>query len=302
MATRKSTRGKTKTANKSVRSSSRVQTASRAKATTKTEVTAARTSSSKVSLLDLRRILMVGTALYVVLAIAAGALMDKTTAQITTGYLAKDELLSRTSTVFAPAIHVLYDLEIRWALVAILIICLILPVLYLTRMERAYANRLRGRVLPWRWIDIGVTSALMLELVALLSGVQDVMALKAVAGLVVLSAVLGWLSERENENATAPVWGAYVASLASGTLAWLIVGVSLIGTTFYGLIRAPWYVYALFGTVGVGCLLMAVNLSRQHRRLGRLKDYKVVERNYLALSTLTKVAFAVILIIGLRSR
>jgi hypothetical protein len=310
MATRKSTtRGKTKTANakttKSAKTTkpSRVQSAASGRSSARAE-TARPTGSARtrVTLLTLRRILMMAAGLYVILAVAAGVLMSRATQELTVGYLTRDELVSRASTVFAPAMHVLYDLEIRWALVALLVISLVLPLLYLTKMERPYAARLRGRVIPWRWIDIAITSAVMLEIVALLAGVQDIVALKAIGGLAALAAVFGWLSERENENAPAPLWGAYLGGVVSGLLAWILVGIALMAASFYGIVRLPWYVYALYGTLAVGFLLMHFNQSNQHKRIRNWKDYMAVERNYLLITTLTKAAFAVILIVGLRTR
>ncbi len=291
MATRKSTT-KAKTKTRSTRST----------AAKSTQVSKVNSTSSIVNVIPLRRILGISAALYLVLSVAALAIMGRNTYQITVGYLAKDELASKASTVLAPAIHVLYDVEIRWALFIILILSLATPILYLTSMERRYSDALKGRVLPWRWIDLGVIGALMIEVTALMNGIQDIVALKAVVGLVAVAAALGWLSERQNEDTSTPVWGAYVVGLVSGLLAWLMIAIYMIATPFYGMVRSPWYAYALFGALTIGFALVHINQFNQHRRVGSWKNYVNVERRYLLINVFTKVAFAAILIVGLRSQ
>lgn len=251
-------------------------------------------------MLDLRKILRLSTAVYVLLAAAAFAFMSRASHQITLGYLTNDTLAADTGTVFAPAARVLYDLEIRWAVIALLVFSLALPILYLTRMERRYADALRGRVLPWRWIDLAVSSALMMEVIALLSGVQDMMTLKLIGGMMAITCALGWIAERQNNDTDRPVWSAYVTSLFSGLLPWLMGAVYAVATPFYGLVRAPWYVYALYAAGLAGFGLLALNQLSQHRRLGSYKDYFSVERRYLVINLLTKLAFAGILIVGLK--
>ncbi len=301
MATRKSTtKAKTKTAKAKVSKPART-TKSAVSRVSKSQVSTKSTkvqSNAGVGTLGIRRILVLASLLYAGLAVAAGVLMNNSTYQLTVDYLTKDELLSQATTVFVPASRVVYDLEIKWAVVALMIISLVLPLLYLTRMERRYNQALKGRVIPWRWIDVGITSALMMEVIALLSGVQSLTTLKLIAGVTGLTAILGWISERQNENAPQPVWSAYVTGFIGCALTWVAIAGYAVSTHLFGFIRYPWYVYALyvFGILGLG--LLSLNLLNQHRRKGNLRSYPIVERNYLLINAATKAAFAVILIVG----
>lgn len=250
----------------------------------------------------LRKILAASAALYILLAAVAGTYMLPKAYQLTAGYLTRDELASETSTVFAPATRVMYDVEIRWVLVALLLASAVLPVLYLTRLQRAYSERLKGRVMAWRWIDFAVTGALMVEITALLSGIQDLATLKLAGGLIALAAVFSWLAERQNADAVERSWGAFNASLASLGLAGLAVALYGVSTPLYGILRSPWYVYALYGVLVTSFVLFAINQAYQHRRFRGWKNYVTAERNHLVIGMLSKVAFAIILIIGLYNK
>ncbi len=247
----------------------------------------------------IRKILAVSTAFYIALAVIAGTYMASATYQLTFGYLTKDELSSKTSTVFGPATRVMHDIELRWVIVTLMLLSAVLPILYLTRLQRAYSERLKGRVLAWRWINFAITGALMVEVTALLSGVQDIATLKLVGGLVALAAAFSWLSERQNADAAKPSWGALNASIVSLVLAGTLIGMHAVNTLLYGMVRSPWYVYALYGVLFVSFCLFVANQINQHRRFRSWKNYIIVERNHLLISFVSKVAFAAVLITGL---
>jgi len=239
---------------------------------------------------------MAAAGLFVLLALVAGYFMNTTSYSLTLGHLAQDDLASRTHTVFAPAIQSVYDVEARWLVVAVLLLSAILPVLYLTRLKDRYAQYVNTtRMLPFRWIDLAVTGALMTEIAALLSGVSDVPTLKLIAGVVVVAAVLGLIAERQNNAVAKPVRSAYITGIVTAVLPWLLIAAYAVATVVYGMVRSPWYVYALYAALLAGLALQA----RNQRMSLRGANYLVVERNYVAISILTKAAFAIILIAGL---
>ena len=106
---------------------------------------------------------------YVGLAILAVLLMANATFPVSIGHLAKDVLASQKSAVLVPGARLVLDLPIKWLVFATLLLSTILPVLYLTRLKKQYEKAVKQRVMPWRWVDLGVTSALMMGVVALLS-------------------------------------------------------------------------------------------------------------------------------------
>lgn len=230
-------------------------------------------------------------------AVGAGLLMKEKSQELTLQHLTRDDVLSKADTVLGPATRVVYDVDIRLALISLLVLSAILPLLYLTRLKGHYQSGLRNRVLPLRWVDLALSTALMLEIVAVLSGIDDLLTLKMMGGLIGATCALGWLAERQNADSRQPVWSAYAVSLVTGAFPWLAIAASAVVTYVYGMVRAPWYVYALYVVTLGGFGLLALNQFRQHRDKGA--DYARVERNYLAIGLLTKVAFTAVLVAGL---
>lgn len=248
----------------------------------------------------LRKLHVASALIYVVLAIVAGALMKAVVSvPLTVGYVTRNELLSTTNTVFAPAQHVLYNLDLRWAVIAVLAVSAFFSLLRMTRLEVAESEGLKIKVQPWRWVDLAVTGAVMVEVAAALYGIQSLDTLKLVGALTVFSLVLAWIAERENSGATKFVKGAYVASIVSGLVVFAVFASYGWATMVYGMVRFPWYAYALFASSVVTAALVTVNQYKGFRGVKTWANYLFVERNYLLISLASKVAFAVILIVGL---
>ncbi|MES2971534.1 MAG: heliorhodopsin HeR [Patescibacteria group bacterium] len=294
--TKKSSRAKTQTSAKITKSAKATKKVTQTKSVSsvpKSKITIRRSMESQL------RMLTVLTALLsLVGAVAAGLLMNNTAYQFVTGLLTKDELASNATTVFVPAVHVVANVELRWIVVVIMILAAILPLLLLTRLSNYYQASLKGKVNLLRWIDTAVVGALILETVALLSGVNDIMTLKLIGGLVAVTCLLGWLSEKHHARQASTGRGVFVLSLITGALPWLLIASYAAATPIYGFVRSPWYVYALYATTLLGFTAYCLNNKRFLQNTAA--DYEKTERNYLQISLFVKVAFAVILIVGLQ--
>lgn len=296
-------KAKIKTAQKSATKPAKVTkqvVAAKAQKATKKPATLVKNTSVKPTKApmtkQLNMLLLLSGGLSLALAAAAGFLMNSSSYQLFTSLLTKDSLASKANTVFVPAIHAIYDIELRWVVVAILVLSAILPLLAATRYRKKYEASLITKVMPLRWIEMAVISGLMVEVVALINGVQDIMTLKLIGGVIVVSWLLGWLSERQNIAAARPSWGTYVVGVVIGFMPWVLIAVYAIGTYVYGMVRSPWYVYALYAA---GLISFAAYALNGKRELRATQSYEVTERNYLRISILAKVAFAAILIGGL---
>lgn len=288
--TTKKSRAKTKTIKKPVTKAAK--TTKKSVATTAAKIT----KTQKPFTEQLRRLNLASGVLGILLAAAAGFLMNNSSYQLFTGLLTTDELAGKTSAIFVPAIHSVFDLQLRWAVVTILLISAVVPLLAATRNRKQYEESLVKKVMLWRWIDMAVVSALILEVIAILSGVQDIMTLKLVGGLMLTTCLLGWLSEKHQAKTRGGGRGVFILSLFTGTLPWVLIAVSAIGTLVYGMVRSPWYVYALYATTLVAFMSYGLNGSR---RLKAQQSYETTERNYQLAGIFAKTAFAVILIVGL---
>lgn len=269
--------------------------------TTKVTKPARATSSMKKSTgsSPLHRLHQLSAFLHVIGAVVAAVLMGGASLQFFTGLMTKDELASSASTVFVPAIHHMYDVEIRWVVVVLLALGAVMPLIRVFKRDRFQAV-LKAKSNPLRWADKAVLSGAMVAVVAAISGVEDIMTLKVIGGLIVVTAALGWLAERQNADPKAsPDKSAYFISLLSGALPWLIILAYAFGTPLWGMVRYPWYVYALYASVLVSSAAYAIASYNYVRRFRAWANYEVLERNYLIIDIFARVSFAAILIIGL---
>lgn len=308
MATTKtSTKAKTKTS----KAKSATKKTAPKKATPK-KVTAAKATASKsttksaavkkpnsvkkaanVTVAKLRSLQWITAGIFALLAVVAAFVMGDNSSQLTLGHVAKDEL----SGSLVPAVQAVYDVQIRWIVVATMVVSAILPILYLTKLQKRYTDYVENtRMQPMRWIDYAVTGALITETIVLLSGVSDIATLKLVGGLVVLTAVLGLVADRQNNKSAKPVRSAFCGQTFAVVLTWLFVAIYAVSSVIYGN-GNEWYVYALYAaTLSCGVLWLINQKDSYTKGVDALK----VERNYIAGSVLAKAAFAIILIVAFR--
>jgi cytochrome bd-type quinol oxidase subunit 2 len=251
-------------------------------------------------LLQPLQLLRILAALSVLLAITAGILMSRAPRDVYAFYLAKDQLATAPSTVFVPAMRPLFGLPLQWLLIALLLVTALYAGYNALRDRRGYEDNLRGKTSLRRWVYYAVSSAIAIVIVGLLTGIQDIIALKLLAGLVVIAALLAWRTELEaqgNARRTSPYL--YVLQTVAGALPWVAVIAALAFSAFYGLVRLPWYVYAAAAAVFIQAVLFWLNQFLQRRNQRAFRDYQTIERNYLLIDLASKVALAVILIVGL---
>ncbi len=308
--TTKSTKAKTKTSKakttKPKTTATKVTKKSTAAKTVKPTIvvktTPKQNTVSAGSMTLLQKIYAASIGIYVAIAAAAYMLMSEASVQLSVGYLAKDELKSVNGTQFAPATQGIVDVQIRWIVMAVALLSIIVPALYLTRLKAYHAKALKEKVLMTRWIDMAIVAAIMLETVAVLSGVFDIGTLKLIGGLMVVTMILGWMAEKRTAEAGKPATAKYYLSMVTGLLPWVTIAMYALFTYTIGTLRSPWYVYALYVVLlGAGGVIGNYQL-KSLKAEGELKNYDLVERNYAALSLVTRTAFAAILIIGLMAK
>ncbi len=302
MATTTKSKAKKKTTKKPASQASAKSSSTKAvkvtKATkSKTTVVKSNSKSNSKPVTDiLRNLNLLSGILGLALAVAAGFLMNRSSYQIFSGLLSKDALASKTETVFAPAVHAVFDLQLRWAVVGILVVSAIVPLLAATRKRKMYEESLTKKVMLPRWIEMAVVSALMVEVIALLSGVQDAMTLKLIGGFMVVTTLLGYLWEKQSLKSDGSAKNIYRLSILTGILPWLVIASYAVNTVVYGMVRYPWYVYALYATT----LVAFMGYARNQMRYDRANiNYETAENGYLRIGIFAKVSFALILIVGL---
>jgi hypothetical protein len=157
------------------------------------------------------------------------------------------------------------------------------------------ANLRRGRNYA-RWIEYSVSASLMIVLIGLLTGINDLYAMIAIFGVNAAMILFGLLMEQVNpEDRRSVNWWPFVFGCIAGAVPWIIITISLItasresGGDGDGV---PTFVYVIFVTLFLLFNCFAVNQWLQYRGKGRFADYLYGEKVYLVLSLVAKSALA----------
>lgn len=262
---------------------------------------AAKSNGKKVlSPLELLRSMHISLALaYSVFAVIVLAFVSTAAVAVTLGIQARDELASQDFVVLTAANEVFYNIQPKYVLAAALLVSAVGSLLLATKLRARYESTIKARISGMRWLLFGVSSALIVNFVALLAGVHDMSVLKLSAGLVFGAAVLSWIAERDNAGAARPKWLAYVLSLGAGALAWLPIVVALIGTSVYGMERFGWHVYVIALAALVGFTGFAVTLYRSIKAGKGAREYTAIESTYLRVDLFTKFVIVLVTILAL---
>lgn len=283
-------------ATKKTTSKAKTKTAKAVKTTKKTVATKVTKTVAVAKSVNLQRLNLLSVLVFVILAGLAATLMASTNYEITINYLTPDAI----NQSIVPAYRHLIDIDLRWLLVAVLGLSAIGPLMHSTRMKQTYANSVKSKVMSWRWVEWSVITALVMAAVALLAGYQDLATIKLFGIAILVIGLLSWCAEREtsqNDNKTARA--SHMAAILIATSLVILIGLSFVATLVYGHVRAAWYVYATFGVLVASLVLNSLNQHKQIRANKAWKNYEIIERNYLIIGLISKIALAAVLIAGL---
>ncbi len=152
-----------------------------------------------------------------------------------------------------------------------------------------YRRDLADGINRFRWVEYSMSATVMVIVIAMLPGIQDVAALIGIAGANVAMILFGWIMEATNPpNRTSTWWTPFTMGCIVGSVPWIAIVVYLIG----GGSDVPNFVYVIFFTIFVLFNCFAVNQFLQYRRVGKWADYAYGEKVYLVLSLVAKSALA----------
>jgi hypothetical protein len=182
----------------------------------------------------------------------------------------------------------LFDLRIGGAVAAFLLLAALDHVLTATALRSTYEGDLRAGINRFRWIEYSFSATLMVVLIALYTGIDQLTALVGIAGANVAMILFGWLQESANPPGRAtttmkPFWFGCVA----GAAPWIAIGYNLVAAE-----QVPGFVVGIFVSLFVFFNSFAVNQWLQYRQVGRWRSYAFGERTYLVLSLVAKSALA----------
>lgn len=183
---------------------------------------------------------------------------------------------------------VLFSVRFAWAVAAFFGLSALAHLFVAGPGWRLYRQQLAAGRNPYRWLEYSLSASIMIVLIALLVGIDDIAALIALAGVNASMIAFGWIQERYEAPGAGmqPFW---IGCLA-GIVPWAAIGIYLIGPGAD--LHPPGFVYAIFFSIFALFNCFAVNQWLQYSRVGRWKDYLVGERAYVTLSLIAKSLLA----------
>jgi hypothetical protein len=182
----------------------------------------------------------------------------------------------------------LFAVPVGAAVATFLLLAALDHALTATAFRRTYDADLRAGINRFRWVEYSVSATLMVVLIALYTGIDQLAALVGIAGANVAMILFGWLQEAANPpgrptTTMKPFWFGCVA----GATPWIAIGYNLVTAE-----EVPGFVVGIFVSLFLFFNSFAVNQWLQYRQVGRWRSYAFGERAYLVLSLVAKSALA----------
>lgn len=236
--------------------------------------------------------------LYLVQAVALVVAAKTYALPVTMTYLAKDTFASQEGAdpIFAPAVRHLFDLNITYALAAILVLAAIVHGLYATVYRKRYEKELDAGVNRMRWAGYGVIVSGVVSVAALTIGLYDITVLIPLITLILLASLAGLAVEvyaqRKNRRRLA-----YVIAGVGAVMPWAVLAGSVATAGVISNDNIPAEAYGVVVGSIVSLLIFAVAFTKRFRGNGKWQQYMHAERAYsmtlfVLLTVVTWILFA----------
>ena len=144
-----------------------------------------------------------------------------------------------------------------------------------------------------------LSSSVMIVVIAVLSGIQELGTLVAIFGINAAMNLFGWSMESANQGRAKVQWNHYVFGVIAGIVPWIVIGLALLSAaTETGAAQTPTFVYVIFVTLFLSFNVFAISMILQYGRIGRWRDYIVGEKTYMFMSLFAKTLLAWLVFAG----
>jgi hypothetical protein len=143
----------------------------------------------------------------------------------------------------------------------------------------------------FRWVEYGVSSSVMVVLIAQVTGIADVVAIIALFGVNASMILFGWLQEKY-ENPGNGGWLPFIFGCIAGAVPWIAILFYVFSIGGTGTETAPTFVYFIVLTIFLFFNSFALVQWLQYKKVGKWSNYLTGERTYITLSLLAKSALA----------
>jgi len=163
---------------------------------------------------------------------------------------------------------------------------------------RRYEANIRKGINTMRWWEYSLSSSLMLAVLLMMGGLNDLPSVVFVFSLNAIMNLMGLMMELYNQDREKVSWLPYNIGVFAGIVPWIIGGLYFWVSTSNIADSIPWYAKAGFLLTFVFFNSFAVNMWLQYKRIGKWKKYEYGERAYIVLSLVAKSALGWILVLG----
>jgi hypothetical protein len=185
----------------------------------------------------------------------------------------------------------LFGLPIGWGVLAFVVISAAALLLIGSVAYRWYTKNLLEARNYGRWIEYFFSSSIMIVLIAMLTGITEVVALLALFGVNASMILFGLLQEKY-ERPGGGRWLPYLFGCFAGIIPWIGVLLYVWAPGASGGAEPPGFVYGIVVSLFLFFNVFALNMLLQYRRVGPWRDYLFGEKVYILLSATAKSALA----------
>lgn len=190
-----------------------------------------------------------------------------------------------------PSVTELFDFDIGLGVAAFLFMSALAHFVIITPgVYEWYLRNLDQKRNYARWIEYSFSSSLMIVLIALLTGIADVAALLALAGVNASMILFGLLQEKYEDPGREAQWTPFWFGVIAGAIPWVAIGIYLFSPGVDA--SPPGFVYGIFFSLFAFFNIFAIVMVLQYKKVGRWADYRFGESTYVLLSLLAKSALA----------
>jgi hypothetical protein len=155
-----------------------------------------------------------------------------------------------------------------------------------------YEKTLKKGMNPVRFYEYALSSSLMIVLIGLLVGVNDIGAIILAFFVNAAMNLFGIMMEYHNQYTNKVNWLAFIFGCIAGIAPWIVVFLYFLGAVNSGDAKPPAFVYAIVPTLFVFFNIFAINMVLQYKKVGKWADYLYGERVYIVLSLVAKTLLA----------
>jgi hypothetical protein len=161
-----------------------------------------------------------------------------------------------------------------------------------------YEKVLKKGMNPVRFYEYALSSSLMIVLIGLLVGINDIGAIILAFMVNASMNLFGIMMEYHNHHTSKVNWAGFIFGSIAGIAPWIVVFLYFLGAVNSGDAKPPAFVYAIIPTLFVFFNIFAINMVLQYKKVGKWKEYVYGERVYILLSLLAKTTLAWLIFSG----